>query len=250
MIKQLKEKLLRSIYAITVIVIIWWGAHLMVNSFVILSPLETLSVLGKIFNDKLWPNLLISYQRLVIATIISIVSGSFIGIVAGMSKPIASIIMPIVQLIYPIPRAAFLPLFLIFFGLKDQSKMALMVAISIFYFIIPFYDTVRNIPNKYQIIAKILNLTRIQWIWHVVIPACLSEVFTAIKMTIGASMATLFFAENISGSQGIAYYIMNSWGFSNYPAMYAGIIVVSIAGVVVFEFLDLIESYCIPWKNG
>lgn len=245
----MKEKIISMLYAVVIILVIWTLASYTLNSFVIPNPLTTFEVMQSIFSTKLWPNLLVSYQRLIIATIISIIAGSFIGIVAGLSKNISNLIMPVVQFIYPIPRAAFLPLFLILFGLKDASKIALMVAVSIFYFIIPFYDTVRHIPDQYQIIAKTLNLSKLQWIWHVVLPACLSEGFTATKMTIGASMATLFFAENISGSEGIAYYIMNSWGFSNYPAMYAGIVVVSIAGVIVFFLLDLLEEWLMPWEK-
>lgn len=246
---MMKKKFVAIIYAIGVILCFWTLLSMTIDSIVVPSPLATVLVLKDIAWTKLLPNLLVSYRRLLVATVISLVLGSVIGIGAGMSKRLASLIMPVIQLLYPIPRAAFLPIFLVFFGIKDSSKIVLMVAVSIFYFIIPFYDTVRTIPEAYHKIAKTLNFSKWQWIRHVILPACTIEFFTAVKMTVGASMATLFFAENIAGSSGIAYYIMNAWGFSNYPAMYAGIVVVSISGVLVFSLIDFLAQKLTPWEK-
>lgn len=242
-------RLKKHLYAIVVLLLLWSIISWRLNTVVVPTPAATFNELREILFTKLLPNLWVSYKRLLLAILISTALGSVIGIGVGLSKRLANVVMPVIQFIYPIPRAAFLPMFLIFFGLKDASKVAFMVAVSVFYFIIPFYDTVRNLPQQYHIIAKTLNLSRIQWIWHVILPACASEYFTATKMTVGTSMATLFFAENISGSSGIAYFIMSTWGFSNYPAMYAGIVLVSLAGVLVFTLLEIIEEKVTAWKQ-
>lgn len=240
----MKVRLGRILYASLVILCVWTFLSMWLQMIVIPSPSKTFQVMGDIFWDKLWPNLFASYYHLLVATLISIVRGTVIGIGCGLSKTLDRFIISLVDLLYPVPRAAFLPLFLIYFGLSNRSKIVLMVAVSIFYFIIPFHARVKSLPKNYYLIAQTLNLRGVQWIWHVVLPACQSDLFTAIKMTVGASMVTLFFAENISGSSGIAYYIMNAWGFSNYPAMYAGIVLVCVSGIII-----LMEVWLSPWKN-
>lgn len=242
------HKALKYAYPFVFVFMTWWLASKLVQSMVLPDPLIVFGVLVDQFADKLGPALVVSYGRLFAATGLAILLGASLGMAAGLHPRFGSWVIPIVQIFYPVPRVAFLPLFLIAFGLNEKAKVALMVAVSIFYFIIPIYDQVKNLPENYRIIAKTLDFTYVQWLKHVVFPACLSEFFTATKMTLGASMATLFFAENIAGSSGIAFYIMNAWSFSNYPAMYAGIVTVAIAGILVFWALDWLEAKLMPWR--
>lgn len=246
----MRKKIWSILYAFLVILLIWALAAFQLQSVILPSPIETGKILIENFVPKLLPQLVDSYGRLLLAIFWSIMIGSILGLATGLNDRINQLIMPVINFLYSVPRVTFLPLFLIFFGLNDCAKIALMTAVSVFYFIIPIHDRVRNIPENYRIISKTLSFNSLQWLWHVVIPACLPDFFTAIKLTIGSSMATLFLAENISGSSGIGYYIMNAWSFSNYPAMYAGIVLVALAGVIVFVMLELVEKVLTPWLQG
>lgn len=236
-----------KIYAILSIVAIWTCVSLWLRNIAVPTPWATAEQLVALFFDKLLPHSLMSYMRLFVAITLASILGGIIGIICGMYSRIGKYIMPIIDVFYPIPRIAFLPLFLIAFGLGEVSKIMVIMAVAIFYFIIPIYAAVRQIPQQYHVIARTLDLTQWQWFQHVILPAILPDFFTALKLTVGASMAALFFAENVASTSGIAYYIMNAWSFSNYPAMYAGLIVLCVMGGLLFKVLDLLEKWLTPW---
>jgi len=83
---------------------------------------------------------------------------------------------------------------------------------------------------------------------HLVFPAVLPGILTSLRITIGTSIAVLFFAENFAVEYGIGYYIMNSWSMVNYSKMYSGIIAVSILGFFLFKLIDILENKFCSWK--
>ena len=82
----------------------------------------------------------------------------------------------------------------------------------------------------------------------VVIPAVLADVFTALRINTGTAIAVLFLAESIAGGSGLGYFIMNSWGVVNYPAMYAGILMMALVGVGIYELLNMLERRFTRWR--
>ncbi|MBS4461412.1 ABC transporter permease [Aerococcaceae bacterium zg-B36] len=242
-----KYNRLKTLYAVIIVLLAWSLLSLLLNSIVLPTPWATFEQLTALFMDKLLPHTLISYTRLIVALVISSLVGGLIGISCGLFPKVEVLVIPIVDLFYPIPRIAFLPLFLIWFGLGEISKVIVMVAVSVFYFILPVHRAIKQLPTTYHLIAQTLDLNRWQWFYHVVLPACLPAFFTALKLTVGAAMAALFFAENVASTTGLAYYIMNAWSFGNYPAMYAGIVLLCVMGGLIFALLNYVEQCVTPW---
>ncbi|MBF6978991.1 ABC transporter permease [Aerococcaceae bacterium zg-BR22] len=238
---------LKTLYAVLIVLIAWSLLSRLLDTIVLPTPRATFEAMATLFVDKLLPHTLISYARLLIALAVASLVGGLIGIICGLYSKVEALVIPIVDLFYPIPRIAFLPLFLIWFGLGEVSKVIVMVAVAVFYFILPVHRAIKQLPASYQLIAQTLDFNRWQWFYHVVLPACLPAFFTALKLTIGAAMAALFFAENVASTTGIAYYIMNAWSFSNYPAMYAGIVLLCIMGGILFAILNYLEQKLTPW---
>jgi NitT/TauT family transport system permease protein len=84
---------------------------------------------------------------------------------------------------------------------------------------------------------------------HVVLPAALPEIFTALRIGTGTAIAVLFLAESIAGTNGLGWYIVDAWGRIDYPSMFAGIIAMGLLGVVLYEALDAIESRVTRWRK-
>jgi len=85
---------------------------------------------------------------------------------------------------------------------------------------------------------------------HVVFPASLPEIFTALRIGSGTAVAVLFLAEATAGTSGLGYYIVDAWGRINYDAMFAGILGMALLGVVLYEVLELLEGHLCRWVRA
>jgi len=245
----LKDDFLNTIYSLIVIFAVWFILNITADSAIIPAP----STVFRVFADNLFPeilpHLIMSLYRITAAVISSLLIGAAVGIISGMHKNLDRFLAPLIYLLYPIPKIAFLPVFMLLFGLGDLSKIILVFVIVIFQIIVTTRDGVKNIDSKYFASARSLGMNRYDIYKHLVFPAVLPGILTALRITIGTSIAVLFFAENFAVKLGIGYYIMNSWSMVNYLKMYSGIIAVSILGLALFKLIDILEKRYCSWNK-
>jgi NitT/TauT family transport system permease protein len=246
----MKKEKYNSFYSLLLIIIIWYILYFTVDSAIITSPAAVIRVFISNFSSEIIPHLLMSFYRILVAVTISLIFGVSIGLITGMNSKIDRFLAPLIYLLYPIPKIAFLPVFMLLFGLGDLSKIILLIVIVIFQIIVTTRDGVRSIDSKYFASARSLGMERLDIYRHLVLPAVLPGILTALRITIGSSIAVLFFAENFAVKYGIGYYIMNSWSMVNYLKMYSGIIAVSLLGYFLFKGIDWLElKYC-SWQKS
>lgn len=241
------KKVYKYIYAISVVLVFWYFLHIVLNSFVVPNPIDVLKKLFQVGVKVMSTHLLVSLFRLLIALIVTITFGYLIGLLIGINDKIDNLISPIVYLFFPVPRIAFLPVFMILFGLGNTSKIVLIIAIAIFQIIISVRDGAKEIPKELILSAKSLKLSKAQMIRHIYFPATLPRLFTSLRIALGSSIAALFFAENYATKYGIGYYIMNSWIKVDYEGMYAGIILISFLGITMFKLIDILQNRICKW---
>ncbi|MGL5347586.1 MAG: ABC transporter permease [Peptostreptococcaceae bacterium] len=243
------KNIYKYIYAVSIVFVFWYIMHIVLDSFVIPNPIDVLIKFREVAINTISIHIITSSFRLLTALFITTVLGYFIGLSIGINKKLDDIISPILYLFFPVPRIAFLPVFMILFGLSDLSKIILIIAIAIFQIIISTRDGVKQIPSSYILSSRTLNLSKKEMIRHIYIPATLPKLFTSLRIALGSSMAALFFAENYATKYGIGYYIMNSWIKVDYEGMYCGIIAISILGIILFKVIDLIQSKVCKWEH-
>ena len=248
---MMRNDSLKVIYGAFFIIIIWWILHLVYNSTIIPTPITVFSNFFNIFIPVLLPHLAMSLYRIITAVILALLAGVAIGLLVGINDKIDQYISPVIYLIYPIPKIAFLPIFMLFFGLGDRSKIILIMVIVIFQIIVTTRDSVKNINPEYFYSARSVGVEGWETYKHVIIPAILPQILTALRITVGTSIAVLFYAENFATQLGIGYFIMNSWIMVNYIDMFSGILAISILGLLIFKGIDLLEDcYCHWVKVG
>ncbi len=244
---QIKKHYLSNFYAVGMVILVWEVLHLSLDSFVVPEPLEVL--LYALQNvPELLRHLSGSMGRIGLGLGLTLIIGGTLGIALGANRYLDCYITPIIYLIYPVPRIAFLPVFMILFGLGDLSKIILIFAISVFHLIVSVRDSIYHLPEHLFLTAKTWGLTRRQKLFHLIIPAAMPSIFTSLKIAIGSSMVAVFFAENYATNIGIGYYIMNAWIKVDYVEMYSGIIAISLCGMGLFKLIEKIEGKVCKWK--
>ena len=226
--------------AIIIILMTWSLAAFLVNSPVLPTPWVSIAMLVKHF-DALIPDFLVSLYRVLAAMFAGTLLAMPLGLVIGRSRKLDAICGPLLYLLYPIPKIVFLPVLLVLFGLGNTPKIALIAITIFFQVLVTVRDAAKMVPEAAIISIRSLGANRLDIFWHVVLPASLPELFTALRISSGTAVAILFFAEAIAGSTGLGYYIVHSWALINYPAMFAGIISMAFLGVVLYECFDLLE---------
>lgn len=236
-------------YASFIVLITWHILHIGLKSSVIPSPFDTVKNFITIFPKVLAPHLLVSLWRITVAVLISLILGTVIGVWTGVSTKVDDFVSPIIYILYPLPKVAFLPVLMILWGLGDLPKIILIVIIIIFQIILAARDGVKEIPKELFMSVRSLDLSRIDVYRHLILPAILPKIFTALRICIGVSMSILFFAENFATTYGIGYFIMNSWSMVNYLEMFSGIFALGLLGLLLFKVLDLLEDIFCKWTK-
>ncbi len=231
-----------------VVYLLWWVFALIIDRPILPLPHCALNHFIKIFPTQLWVHILLSLYRVVSAIGIALF-GMPIGLFIGRNKEIDQVISPIIYLIYPIPKIAFLPVIMLLFGLGDVTKILMIAMIVFFIILITGRDAGKNIDKQvyYSLIAMGANEWQIYR--HVIIPAAMPALFTMLRITVGTAIAVLFFTETFGTSQGIGYFIIDAWARINYEEMFAGIIGLSLIGFLLYAIVDLLERQLCKWKR-
>ncbi len=198
----------------------------------------------------LWPETLISLIRVVAAMALGTVLAVPMGLALGRSARADALFAPIIFLTYPIPKVVFLPVLILLLGLGNASKVALIGMIVFFQILVTARDAAKAVPEASVLSVRSLGATHRQVARHVVVPAALPEIFTALRIGTGTAIAVLFLAEATAGSNGLGWYIVDAWGRIDYASMFAGIIAMGLLGVALYEALDAIEARVTRWRKA
>lgn len=233
-------KVNKRLYGSLIVILLWYLLHFAVNSEIVPSPQATLLSLIRLLQKDLLLHTGASLLRLLAALLASIIIGIPLGLLIGMSKKADEIISPAAYILYPIPKIAFLPVLMLMFGLGNTSKIILIITIIVFPILLGARDGVKEIDIQLFYSMKSLGLNKTQIYRNLVVPAVLPKLISSIRVSIGISISVLFFAENFATSYGLGYFIMNAWAIIKYEDMFAGILTLSLMGLVIFKLIDYI----------
>ncbi|WP_088810349.1 MULTISPECIES: ABC transporter permease [Listeria] len=235
----MKIKIANSLIGILGLLLIWELLYLFISSPVIPAPLATCVLFFEKI-PELIPHTLMSLYRIVVAILVSLLIGIPLGIFIGANQLADKWLSPILYYIYPIPKVAFLPVFMILYGLGDLSKIMLVIWIIIFQIILSARDGVKQMDPNWEKIMFSFQATPFMRFKHLLLPAISPHIISGLRIAIGISLASLFFAENYATTYGLGYYIMNAWSVIDYPDMFCGILALAFLGFFLFKLTDLL----------
>ena len=202
-----------------------------------------------ILSGELWMHFSISLQRIVIGYFIGAVPGVLIGLAMGLFGPIRAIIQPLIDATFPIPKIAVLPLFIMVFGLGEQSKYAIIATAVIYLVLINTVAGVRNIDKIYLDVGKNFGASNWMMFTDVALPGALPLVVAGLKIGMGIALLVIVSAEFVGARSGIGYLIWTSWQVFQVEKMYVGLLVSAVLGFGSAILLNYLERVVVPWKG-
>lgn len=236
------------IFAIAFILVGWQLTAMAVASPALPGPFEAFPMVVRYFSD-LWPAFLVSLYRVLAAMVIGTVLAIPLGLVCGRSPRIDAVFAPILYFLYPLPKVVLLPVLIVLMGLADAPKITLIAITVFFQVLVTVRDAAKSVPEESVLSVRSLGATRWDIYRHVIVPATLPELFTALRISSGTAVAILFFAESLAGSTGLGYFIVDAWALLAYPKMFAGIIAMALLGVVLYEVFEAAEHRLTRWRR-
>ncbi len=191
----------------------------------------------------------VSFNRFAIAFSACVLIGVPLGLLMGMSRPIRAVFEPPIQAIRPIPKLALLPLFLIWFGIGNLSKVVVIAAPVLPLIAIASMQAVRSISTKKIQAAQALGAS--QWVVfsRVVLPASLPGIFTGIRMAISIGVTMLVGAELTATSDGIAWMALTAAEYLSTDIVVVGVLIMAALGYGLDRIVRAIESRLVHWSG-
>lgn len=200
-------------------------------------------------NKTLGQDVFYSMLRVTVGFTGAVLLGVPIGLLMAGSKLVDRIIDPFLQLGRPVPPLAYIPLFVVWFGLGELPKILLILVGTIPIIIISTMGGVRNIPPQRHEVARCLGATRSQLFLRVTLRSTLPEVLTGMKVAIGIAWGTLVAAELIAADVGLGWLVEQAANQLQTGIVIAGIIVIGILGYLMEMGIRLLERVLVPWRG-
>lgn len=229
--------------------VVWYVIYLLVHHPILPSPLEVYRAMGQLGGRNIVQNVGYSLMRIFAGVLLALAAGLMIGLLMGRSALWNKLLDPVVYLTYPVPKIALLPVVMLFFGLGETSKILMIMLILLFQIIISVRDGIKAIPESAYDVLTSLGAGPGQKFWHVTLPGALSVILSTIRISLGTAISVLFFTEIYGTEHGMGFFIMDAWLRLDYPQMYAGILLFSLVGFVLFLLVDLLDYRFMKWRK-
>lgn len=245
----MKKKMLFFTIAGLFLLLLWQIASLLVAKTLLPSPITVILALPDLVARNLGVHLQASLWRIGVGMVLSILLGFVLGLLIASLPKWKSFFDPIVYLTYPIPKMALLPIVMLLGGLGDGSKILMIILIVTPQVLVAVRDAIEEIPKHYYDVYRVIGASASLRFTKITLPACLPAIFSTSRVSLGTAISILFFTENYGTEFGMGYFIMDAWLRMDYPAMYGGILILSLLGLILFVALDLLATKIMPWRQ-
>jgi taurine transport system permease protein len=245
-----------SVVTMVALFALWWAAsHLRWLPPLFLPTPETVftrlyeSAMGQLTDAPLATHFGWSMFRVFSAFIAACLTAIPVGIAMGVSRVARGIFDPPIEFYRPLPPLAYLPLIVIWFGIDEFAKVLLIYLACFAPLALSARAGVRSVSQEQLHAAYSMGASRWQVILHVIVPAALPDILTAMRIAIGFGWTTLVAAEMVAATHGLGQMVLNASNFLRTDIVMMGIIVI---GAIAYLF-DLLMRYAervlVPWKG-
>ncbi|PWC13513.1 taurine ABC transporter permease [Brenneria roseae subsp. americana] len=197
----------------------------------------------------LWQHIAVSVARALGAFSVAIVLGVPLGLLMGLSTPVAAIFNPFVQFLRPLPKIALIPLAVVWLGIGEASKFFLIFIATFLSVVVGACAAVERVGRSRMRVAQTLGASRRQIFFHVVLPDTLPELFTTVRLAIGIGWTSLIAAEMVAATSGIGWMVMNASSYLSTDIVMLGILLLGGIGYALDLLLVGAQYVLVPWAG-
>ncbi len=232
------------------IAIIEWGTRAgWITNLTLPRPSDVFQTFLELYNSGLlFKHLNPSITRLIIGSAMGVTAGIGVGILIGLFTIIRAGLLPVVAAIFPIPKIALLPLFIIWFGIDEGSKYALIALGTFTPSVVSTYGAVDNVDRNLIRMGQSFGLGWFSIVRKIVLPGALPGILSGLRVSLAIAIILLVAAEMLGASYGIGAYILEAGSLYDLERLFVGVTILSIMGVTISWLVGFLERHLLNWR--
>ena len=184
-----------------------------------------------------------SLQRVFGGFALALIVGIPLGVFIGMSKYASYAFEPFIQILKPVSPLAWLPLLLFIFQDINMTAVSTIFITSIWPIIINTALGVRSVNEDYLNVAKVLQFTKLETVYQIILPVAVPFIFTGMRLSLGIAWLVIVAAEMLTGGIGIGFWIWDEYNNLNYHNIIIGIFLVGMVGFILDMAMGKVQNY-------
>jgi len=237
--------------ALVVIVLLWYAVRLsgIVNPALVPAPHQVAAKFWELAQGRLWMDVWMSTQRVFLGVLLGVSLAVPVGFCLGWYKGLRSFMDPVINFFRALPPIALIPLVIVYFGIGEAAKTAILFYASFFAGVIVMYEGIAQITPLYIKVARTLGARDEEIFGKVIVPLTIPHILTAVRVALGVAWATLVASELIAAQQGLGALIQNASSFFQLDIIYVGIICIGIIALLMDLALRLATRRLVAWQD-
>ncbi|MEM9430181.1 MAG: ABC transporter permease [Pseudomonadota bacterium] len=228
-----------------------WGTRAgWISALTLPRPSDVLDTFRELYESGLlFTHLGLSISRLVIGAAIGASIGISVGVLIGLFSYVRSGLVPLIAAIFPIPKIALLPLFVIWFGIGEGSKYALIAFGTFTPTVVATYGAVDNVDRTLIRMGQSFGLSWWSIVRKIVLPGAMPGILSGLRISLAIAIILLVAAEMLGAEYGIGAYILEAGSLYDLERLFAGVVILSTLGVLVSAGIGVVERHLLGWRT-
>ncbi len=249
---SLAQSLVRTRWLSPVVLLLLWEAASrtgLIPTHTLAAPSAVLAtMIGMIASGELPSNLLVSFGRVAIGLGIGVTIGITLALVAGLSRQGEVVVDPLMQIKRTIPVVALAPLFIVWFGIGETPKIALIAFATLFPVYLNLYNGIRGVDKRLVEAAQSFGLKGADLIVHVILPGALPSLLVGLRYSLTIAIVMLVIAEQINASAGLGFLVNNARDFMRTDIIVVCLMVYALLGLGADLLIRIVEDRALVWR--
>ncbi len=235
---------------VVLIAIVEWGTRSgWISALTLPRPSEVLQTFQELYQSGLlFKHLLPSLSRLVVGAAIGVSLGIAVGVMIGLFSYVRAGLAPLIAAIFPIPKIALLPLFVIWFGIDEGSKYALIAFGTFTPTVVATYGAVDNVDRTLIRMGQSFGLSWLSIVRKIVLPGAMPGILSGLRISLAIAIILLVAAEMLGAEYGIGAYILEAGSLYDLERLFVGVVILSLLGVLVSAGVGFVERRLLVWR--
>lgn len=241
-----------AVISFAVIMAAWWAGteFTNVNKVFLPAPRAVWDTLVELARDgSLWENTWRSTYRVLIGWLLSVAAALPLGMLAATSRVCRAIFQPVTEFMRYLPVVALVPLTLLYFGIGESQKYAIIFLGTFFQLMLMVADSVSSVDQHLMNAAATLGASRSQQYFRVLLPAALPSLMDDMRLTIGWAWTYLVVAEMVAADAGLGYMILKNQRYLATDVIFAGLIMIGLVGLATDWIFRIATRLIVPWQE-
>ena len=239
-----------AVFAVLIAIAEWGTRSGWISALTLPRPSDVLVAFRDLHvTGLLYEHLAISVSRLAVGAALGVGVGIGTGVLIGLFSYIRAGLVPVVAAIFPIPKIALLPLFVIWFGIDEGSKYALIALGTFTPMVVATYGAVDNVDRTLIRMAQSFGLSWLSIVRKIVLPGAMPGILSGLRISLAIAIILLVAAEMLGAEYGIGAYVLEAGSLYDLDRLFAGVVILSLLGVLVSAAITFLERHLLGWRT-